>query len=425
MTTTRSVDRLGRPRRRRAATTRVAQLLCAVVTAAAGGVLCAGPTAAEDRSDTPNPGQRHPPRGPEDVDAARGTLERMDLLGDLLHGVPLVEGDFADPYALSEPDAMYVYATNTTQANVPVLQLPKNENDDARYLGDALPTLPAWTVKGFQWAPSVWARPDGTFVMYYVTPSSSAGGNRACISRATSDDPAGPFVDDSTGAFICPVDEGGAIDPSIVIDDGVPHLLWKSDGNCCGLPTVIHSQRLTPDGLDVAAAAVPLLRASQPWEGNLIEGPSMVHDGSGYVLFYSANDWNSTHYAIGLANCESIDGPCHKPDHGPWMTSSGESLGPGGEEFFQTPGSDEIWMVHHGWLPHEAGTPDGQRRLYVDRVSFRPAAVPTRSNDEAAVETVLEDDAFLAVLAGTAFGLILVAAGILYARRKRSRHHAG
>ena len=40
-----------------------------------------------------------------------------------------------------------------------------------QYLGDALPQLPKWTVTGFQWAPSVWADPNGTYVMYYSTPA--------------------------------------------------------------------------------------------------------------------------------------------------------------------------------------------------------------------------------------------------------------
>ena len=94
--------------------------------------------------------------------------------------------------------------------------------------------------------PAVWARPDGTYVMYYSTPatllwivwarrlprirSTPAGPRTAfCISRATSMNPGGPFVDDSSSAFVCPVSEGGAIDPSVFIDaEGTPWLLGRA-----------------------------------------------------------------------------------------------------------------------------------------------------------------------------------------------------
>ena len=52
------------------------------------------------------------------------------------------------------------------------------------YLGDALPALPKWTVSGYQWAPSVWARPDGTFVLYYLDP-----GHRPAQLRLQGDQP--------------------------------------------------------------------------------------------------------------------------------------------------------------------------------------------------------------------------------------------
>jgi beta-xylosidase len=399
---------------------------CALgTTGGIGAALTASPVAAQD-TDPASPGERAPTRGPLDDDSTTEAVEHLDLVGGLLLDEPIVDGDFADPYALSEPDAVYIYATNTVHANIPVLELPKGQDVDARYLGDALPKLPSWTVKGFQWAPAVWARPDGRFVMYYVTPSSDAPDNRGCISRATSDDPAGPFVDDSTEAFICPLSQGGAIDPSVVVDDdGTPHLLWKSDGNCCKLPTIIYSQRLSSDGLSTAGEPVELLTATQPWEGDLIEAPSMVRKGSTHYLFYSANNWDSTNYAVGAAVCESITGPCHKPERTPWMASSGRSRGPGGEEFFAPPGSSEIWMVHHGWLPHQAGTPDGQRRLYLDRISFGDGdALPTRSNDEAVAEALVEDAAFLALLAGAVVGAVVLVGGAL-ARRRRQDTAAG
>ena len=100
-----------------------------------------------------------------------------------------------------------------------------------------------------------------------------------CISRATSANPAGPFVDDSSSAFVCPLAQGGAIDPSVfVAPDGTPWLLWKSDGDCCNMPTTIYSQQLSGDGLSVVGPAHRLIGATQSWEGNLVEGPSMIEN---------------------------------------------------------------------------------------------------------------------------------------------------
>jgi len=204
--------------------------------------------------------------------------------------------------------------------------------------------------------------------------------NRECISRATGDDPAGPFVDDSTAPFICPVSQGGAIDPSVFSDsDGTTFLLWKSDGEAHGLPTDIYSQQLSPDGLSTVGPPHFLITATQRWEDGNVEGPSMVKNGSSYWLFYSANNWDTPDYAVGIARCRSVEGPCTKPLSKPWLSSTSQnhadSQGPGGQEFFQLFGT--IWMIHHGWLPGQAGTRSGQRRLYVDLLDFNdPAGLP-------------------------------------------------
>ena len=109
---------------------------------------------------------------------------------------------------------------------------PGTDGFAGQFLGDALPTLPRWTVPGFQWGPAVWARPDGTYVLYYSTPatiplgclgSSPAAGcvrtaqgqtSAACISRATATNPAGPFIDNSSSAFVCPIDRAGPSTPA-------------------------------------------------------------------------------------------------------------------------------------------------------------------------------------------------------------------
>ncbi len=378
---------------------------------------------ASGQSDpVPVPGERLPTRGPVGNNPKPESTVPLNLIGGLIEGSPIVDGDYADPFMLAEGDGLYVYATNTKDANIPVLQLDTGNIFDAEYLGDALPVLPSWTVKGYQWAPSVWARPDGRFVMYYSTPAPSPGfaqPRRECISRAIASAPGGPFTDDSTGPFICPLDQGGAIDPSIFVDGDTPYLLWKSDGDCCNLPTTIYSQKLTPDGLATAGPANRLIGADQAWENGIVEGPSMVKDGSDYDLFYSANDWDSANYAVGFAICRSVTGPCTKPTDSPWMRSAQDYSGPGGEEFFEAPGG--VWMVHHGFLPGQAGTPGGQRRLYLDELQFKDGnPMPVRTGAQEAEGKLLELG-----LIGLGLAAVVGGAVAFMIRRRRRRTSIG
>ncbi len=341
-------------------------------------------------------------KGPIGVNPAKAQGVKLTILSGLLHGEPIYNGDFADPYALydANTDTVYAYATGTSNgpdakaAHIPVIAITRSTGFAGHFLGDALPTLPKWTVSGYQWAPSVWARPDGTFVMYYSTPATDPlnciykvtnpgcvetthGPNTAmCISHATSTSPSGPFVDDSPSPFICPYQAGGAIDPSIYIrSDGTPWLLWKSDGDCCNKPTYIYSQQLSPDGLSTVGLPHLLIGATQAWEGGLVEAPSMIKEGSIYWLFYSANLWGTPNYSIGIAACTSVTGPCVKPLDRAWhvSTNSANGQGYGGSEFFQT--GSLIWMVHHGLVPGETGN-YAERRLYVDLMVFPASGLP-------------------------------------------------
>ncbi len=364
------------------------------------------------------PTGRTPTKGPVGSDPSEANGIQLDVLSGLLHDTPVFNGDFADPYALRTPNVLYLYASNTVTtryspgAHVPVIALSRDSGFEGRYLGDALPTLPKWTVPGFQWAPSVWSRPDGTYVMYYSTPATiplrclaasppsgcvtttNGRSSAMCISRATSTSPSGPFIDGSPSAMVCPVSEGGAIDPSVfVTSDGTPWLLWKSDGDCCNLPTTIYSQQLSADGLAVVGPAHRLIGATQNWEGGLVEGPSMIQNGNTYWLFYSANLWGTAGYGIGVARCASVIGPCTKPLDHAWLSSASSASqtdpGPGGEEFFQVGGL--IWMVHHGLAPGQSGN-DAERRLYVDLLAFpndRPPRIAPRAPAAALAEALL------------------------------------
>jgi hypothetical protein len=382
---------------------------CLTIVAAAllpQGALAAG-------SDDPAyPGQRQPTEGFGGTEASPDKVTELDIPKDIERGVPIVAGAFADPFVLEGFGADFVYATNTSSANVPVLRI-SHDGDEAAYLGDALPTLPSWTRKGFQWAPAAWTRPDGTVVLYYSTPAPDS--DRQCISAATSDSPSGPFTDKSSGPLVCPLPEGGAIDPSPFIgQDGDPYLLWKADGNCCGLPTTIYIQPLAADGLSTSGDPTALVSDSQDWEKGIVEAPSMVRDGDTWWLFYSGNDWNTEDYAIGVARCSSLEGPCDKPLDRAWQTSAGEAEGPGGQEFFTH--SSGLRMAHHGWLPGEVDSPGSTRRLFLDGMTFDSSGLPER--DDSSLGGPTDDTGWWPWMITAAAALALVAYVVF--RRRRS-----
>ena len=131
----------------------------------------------------------------------------------------------------------YAYATNTLFMNVPVLAAYSIDGSGGM-VGDAcrsFPHGPSRTMSGPRRSARLVAPTSST------TTRHTASG-RQCISVAVADHPAGPFVDASTEPLVCTLDLGGSIDPSTVADDdGSLWLLWKSDGNCCGIPTMIFS----------------------------------------------------------------------------------------------------------------------------------------------------------------------------------------
>ncbi|SFN51811.1 glycoside hydrolase family 43 protein [Mycetocola miduiensis] len=259
----------------------------------------------------------------------------------------LIDQDFADPDIL-EADGKYVaFATNTRGVNVQFA----TSDDRAEWnvsLEDALPQLPGWATSGRTWAPDVTALPAGGYVLYFVAQHSES--NRQCIGAATSATVTGPYSAVAGEPLVCTLDEGGSIDPATFTDDdGTRYLIWKNDGNCCSMDTWIQLNPLTPDGTQLAGPATKLFKQSEPWEGQLVEAPTLVKHGDTYLVFYSANDYGSDQYAVGVASAPAITGPYGKQPT-PLLSSEssdGRYIGPGGQDVLRTPDGDV--MFFHGW----------------------------------------------------------------------------
>lgn len=260
---------------------------------------------------------------------------------------PDISRNFADPDILFTQGAYYAFATNHNLNNVQVARSEKLEAWEVLLI-DALPNLPKWALPGLTWAPEVTEFPDGSYRMYFT--ARNAAFPKQCIGVAASQSPIGPFVAVGDSMLVCPEELGGAIDASVFFENETPYLLWKNDGNCCGIQTDLFIQELSADGLTLAGDPKTLLTTSESWEGILVEAPTLIKQGGKYHLFYSANDYYSDQYAVGHAISDSLFGDYKKVPQ-PFLTSANldeKVIGPGGQDVILD--QEGNWRVFfHGW----------------------------------------------------------------------------
>lgn len=246
---------------------------------------------------------------------------------------PVFFANFPDPSMMRSNEQWYAYATNEGPTHVQLATSPDFTNWDYQAGFDVMPQLPPWVdaANPNVWAPKVWQRDDGVYVMYYtaahvpITMDNGASRQPHCIGVATSTNPQGPFETIPGDAFICPTAQGGAIDPSHFQDtDGQHYITYKIDGNnighggVCGnsnppiVPTPIMLQKVGDDGITLIDAPVQILDRDDG-DGPLVEAPSIAKMWDGqYYLFYSSNCWNSLQYDIAYAVGPSVAGPYTK-----------------------------------------------------------------------------------------------------------------
>jgi hypothetical protein len=281
---------------------------------------------------------------------------------------PVIADDFADPWVVLDGGTYYAYSTNHGQRDCSEARVPFRTSTDlltwrcpARH--EALPTTPAWATFRTIWAPTVGRLPDGSWGLWFTSRRVSDGA--WCVGAAFGSSPAGPFTPDP-GPAVCQTDRGGTIDPAFFTDgDGTPYLVYKSEGLPGRQATQIWVRQLTADGRGFVGGETSILATSLPWEGNVIENPSMLRVDGRYYLFYSANEWYTTSYATGYAVCDTVRGPCHKPSDQPLITSQPGALGPGAPApFFDAQGI--VRLAHHAWIDPPCTTPEcGRRALFI------------------------------------------------------------
>ncbi len=244
---------------------------------------------------------------------------------------------------------------------------------DWELLSDALPALPKWAKLGgsLVWAPEV-AKVAQNYVMYYTARDKAS--NKQCVGAAVAPKPEGKFKDTSDKPLVCQANEGGTIDPDPFRDGNKLYLYYKNDGNCCGYPTYIYAQELAADGLSMAGDPVRLIRNDQPWEGRVIEAPTMVQHEGKYYLFFSANNYAGVEYAVGYATCETATGPCKDAPENPILKSQLQQppnmvIGPGHQAVIRAGNQD--WLVYHAWEVLPSGQKGTRRQVYMNRLDWQ------------------------------------------------------
>ena len=178
--------------------------------------------------------------------------------------------DFPDPDVILVGQTYYAYATNSVGGNIQIIDSTDLEHWTA--VGNALPNLPSWAIKGSTWAPSV-IQIGGQYDLYYAVDTMASA--TECISVATAASPQGPFTDTSATPLECQPSLGGSIDPSVFVDPngGTPYLLWKSGGPGSSL---LWAQQLDPSGNSFTAGstATNILSPDQGWEAGTVEAPT-------------------------------------------------------------------------------------------------------------------------------------------------------
>ncbi|MGE0327372.1 MAG: glycoside hydrolase family 43 protein [Polyangiaceae bacterium] len=277
-----------------------------------------------------------------------------------LYANPVVDVDCPDPGVMLDGDTYYMACTPGPKYPLRSSKDLVHWQSEGSVFSDA--TKPSWGTGSF-WAPELHKVGSG-YVVYFSAKSSTSG--TFAIGAASASSPTGPYTD--IGQPLITEPSPGAIDAHYFrASTGKHYVLWKIDGNAVGQSTPIKIQELAADGLSVVGNATTLITNTASWEGALVEGPWMVEHGGEFFLFYSANGYASSSYAIGVAKSNSPTGPFTKKGS-PILVSKGAWAGPGHGSVLQGPSGD--WVhIYHSWVAGKIQQSPG-RVVLVDRIQW-------------------------------------------------------
>ena len=315
---------------------------------------------------------------------------------------PVLDEDFPDPAVLRASDgSYYAYATQTLREGHWInIQVARSQDlIHWEQLGDALPKKPSWAreTQDF-WAPYVLY--DGNrYVMYYsATHDACHDPERGhCLAVATSESPAGPFIDMGVPLLLGVGFE--YIDPMVFVDpkSGKWFLYWGSGF----LP--IKVQELSPDGMSFAPNSAPVdLIGPNPVQGafpRLVEAAWVIEHDHHYYLFYSGDNCcgPDADYGVMVARSTSPTGPFETLEeargipHSLMLFKSERWLAPGHNSIVADKDGD-LWIIYHAIdvnrpRQRQEDEINSRRIMLIDRIQWRDGwpFVGTPSDDCQAV----------------------------------------
>lgn len=268
----------------------------------------------------------------------------------------VMRGDHADPSVVKIGDTYW--ASATTSNWFPAYPLLKSKDlVNWKNEGFVFTKMPDW-VDYYFWAPEI-TYEGGKVYIYY---SAHKKGGNLCVGIASADKPEGPYTDH--GPIICQT--VGSIDAFPMRDEaGKLFMIWKEDGNSVGKPTPIWAQELNEARTALVGEKKELFRNDKGWEGNLVEGVSMMRKGDYYYAFYAAAGCcgRECTYQTGVARSKTLLGPWEKYDKNPILVNDEEWKCPGHGTPVEKDG--KYYFLYHAY-DKETGVYTGREGLLIE-----------------------------------------------------------
>ena len=289
----------------------------------------------------------------------------------------VLPGDHPDPSVVKIGDTYW--ASATTSNWMPAYPLYQSKDlVNWKVASHVFPALPAWSDYYF-WAPEITYEKGKVYVYY----SAHKKGGNLCVGIASADKPEGPYKDH--GPVIC--QEAGSIDAFPMRDEnGKLFLIWKEDANSVKKPTPIWIQELNEERKKLIGEKKELFRNNAPWEGNLVEGVSMMKHGDYYYAFYAAAGCcgEGCSYQSGVARSKSLMGPWEKYEKNPVLKNEGEWKCPGHGTPVEKDG--RFYFMYHAYHTRE-GVYTGRQGL-IKEFRFTPDGWIEFINEEKSPVTI-------------------------------------
>lgn len=277
---------------------------------------------------------------------------------------PVIDRDAPDPTVIrAEDGTFYAYAT-WRDKNIPVYKSTNMVNWEYQGGVFAAGEVPQFVPKAAIWAPDI-NYIEGKYVLYFSM-STWGGEWDACIGRAVSDSPIGPFRDAKMLFQGKHIGVQNSIDPVVFQEDGRKYLAWGSFHG-------IYLTELTEDGLEVDDIHNLTRIAGTAYEGTYIH-----KRGDYYYLFASTGSCceglKSTYHTV-VGRSKSLYGP-YVDKNGRRMLDNRHEILLSGDDNVKGTGHDsqiitddkgQDWIFYH---VYDVKAPNAGRKMYMDRVTW-------------------------------------------------------